>query len=137
MGDGDRDRWRLQLHGPSSRPRVFVCEQLCMCTLFVFNSEMFLFLPAVFSLCVYVCVCLCFHCFCVCVCVCPCLALFHKHLVDSVIFSSVFTPPTRHLCGQLVNWFKHTCPRTDWHKHQPAQINAGVFGVVSLRLKPK
>lgn len=135
MGDGDRDRWRLQLHGPSSRPRVFVCEQLCMCTLFVFNSEMFLFLPAVFSLCVYVCVCLCFHCFCVCVC--PCLALFHKHLVDSVIFSSVFTPPTRHLCGQLVNWFKHTCPRTDWHKHQPAQINAGVFGVVSLRLKPK
>ena len=34
--------------------RVFVCEWLCACALFVLNSEMFVFLCPVFSLCVSV-----------------------------------------------------------------------------------
>lgn len=86
---------------------VFVCEQLCMCALFVFNSGMFVFFFCVLSFpFVRVSVFLARVCA---LCLCPCLAPFHKHLVDSVIFSTVFTSPTRHLGVLLVNSLARTC----------------------------
>lgn len=48
-------------------------------------------------------------------CLCPRLAPFHKHLVDSVIFSAVFTSPTRHIGALLVNSLSHTRTSTRAH----------------------
>jgi len=48
---------------------------------------------------------------------CPCPARFHKHLVDSVIFSAVFTSPTRHLGVLLVNSLTHAHAHTHTHTH--------------------
>lgn len=52
-------------------------------------------------------------------CLCPCLAPFHKHLVDLVIFSIVFTSPARHLSVLLVKSLTqaHACITQQHQKH--------------------
>lgn len=90
---------------------VFVCVRLCgLSVCFELRDVCPFFASCLFFLRVSVFVAR------VCVlCLRPCLAPFHKHLVDSVIFSAVFTSPTRHLGVLLVNCHARALPHVHTH----------------------